>query len=72
MNNKNDDMNSYIKTFSGIGMADTAIVGGKNSSLGEMFNRLSAKGVAVPDGFATTAFAAIGKTDAFAGPFRFF
>jgi len=27
----------------------------KNSSLGEMFNQLSSKGIHVPDGFATTA-----------------
>ena len=48
-------MNPYIKTFSEVSIADIGIVGGKNSSLGEMFSNLSAKGVAVPDGFATTA-----------------
>jgi len=50
-------MTEYIKTFSEIGIADVERVGGKNSSLGEMFNKLASKGVAVPDGFATTAFA---------------
>lgn len=50
-------MKPYIKTFNEVGIADVATVGGKNSSLGEMFNQLSSKGVAVPDGFATTAFA---------------
>jgi pyruvate,water dikinase len=35
--------------------ADVARVGGKNSSLGEMVRALSAKGVRVPPGFATTA-----------------
>ncbi len=45
----------FIKTFSQIGMADVPSVGGKNASLGEMFNHLSQAGVAVPDGFATTA-----------------
>ena len=32
-----------------------ALVGGKNASLGEMFNQLKDKGISVPDGFATTA-----------------
>ena len=50
-------MTEYIKTFGEIGIADVQRVGGKNSSLGEMFNHLSSKGVSVPDGFATTAFA---------------
>ncbi|KAL2150139.1 hypothetical protein VTH82DRAFT_7815 [Thermothelomyces myriococcoides] len=34
---------------------DVALVGGKNSSLGEMIGALSAEGIAVPPGFATTA-----------------
>jgi pyruvate,water dikinase len=46
----------YIKQFKEIGIADVPSVGGKNASLGEMFSRLSAKGIPVPDGFATTAF----------------
>jgi pyruvate,water dikinase len=49
-------MNEYIKTFGEIGIGDVERVGGKNSSLGEMFNYLASKGVSVPDGFATTAF----------------
>ncbi len=48
-------MSNYIKTFSEIGLGDVAQVGGKNSSLGEMFTKLSAKGIRVPDGFATTS-----------------
>ena len=36
-------------------MADVARVGGKNASLGEMIGGLSAAGVRVPGGFATTA-----------------
>jgi pyruvate,water dikinase len=48
-------MAKYIKQFQDTGILDLAIVGGKNSSLGEMFNRLSSKGIHVPDGFATTA-----------------
>ena len=50
-------MMSYIKKFSEIGMNDVAVVGGKNASLGEMFNQLVPKGIKVPDGFATTTFA---------------
>lgn len=50
-------MNSYIKQFKEIGMSDLAKVGGKNASLGEMFSKLSSFGIAVPDGFAVTAFA---------------
>ena len=32
-------------------------MGGKNSSLGEMFSNLSTQGISVPDGFATTSYA---------------
>mgnify|MGYP000556527590 FL=1 len=38
-----------------VGMNDVHLVGGKNASLGEMIGALSAKGVRVPGGFATTA-----------------
>mgnify|MGYP000945061808 CR=1 FL=1 len=50
-------MNNYIKQFKEISIADVATVGGKNASLGEMFSKLASRGIAVPDGFATTAFA---------------
>lgn len=36
-------------------MADLAKVGGKNASLGEMFNNLTSLGIKIPNGFATTA-----------------
>lgn len=36
-------------------MSDVETVGGKNASLGEMISHLAKAGVAVPDGFATTA-----------------
>src|SRR6185503_7332484 len=36
-------------------MADLEKVGGKNASLGEMISGLSATGIRVPGGFATTA-----------------
>lgn len=48
-------MNRYIKKFKEITINDLPVVGGKNASLGEMFSKLSGIGIAVPDGFATTA-----------------
>jgi pyruvate,water dikinase len=44
-----------VLPFSALTLADVPKVGGKNASLGEMVRALSARGVAVPDGFATTA-----------------
>ncbi|GAB3656297.1 phosphoenolpyruvate synthase [Nocardioides korecus] len=44
-----------VRPFAEIGLSDLEQVGGKNSSLGEMVGNLSALGVNVPDGFATTA-----------------
>jgi len=41
--------------FDSIGLTDIAQVGGKNASLGEMVRSLAARGVRVPNGFATTA-----------------
>jgi len=35
-------------------MKDLALVGGKNGSLGEMYNELTPKGINIPDGFALT------------------
>ncbi len=48
-------MSSYIKWFKEIGIKDTTEVGGKNASLGEMYNHLTPLGVNVPNGFAVTA-----------------
>ena len=48
-------MNDYVIWFEELGVHDVPRVGGKNASLGEMISRLSAAGVAVPGGFATTA-----------------
>jgi pyruvate,water dikinase len=50
-------MNALVKKFKEISINDIASVGGKNSSLGEMYSKLSSKGIPVPDGFATTAYA---------------
>lgn len=48
-------MVQYVKALRDVRREDVATVGGKNSSLGEMLGSLSALGVCVPDGFATTA-----------------
>ena len=45
----------FIRWFSELGIADVALVGGKNASLGEMVRELSSHGVRVPNGFAVTA-----------------
>ncbi|MFA4941852.1 MAG: phosphoenolpyruvate synthase [Patescibacteria group bacterium] len=49
--------NQFIKFFNQLGIKDVPQVGGKNASLGEMYRKLSSKGVSVPNGFATTAYA---------------
>ena len=47
----------FILWFREIGKEDVALVGGKNSSLGEMYNNLEGLGVKVPPGFAITTHA---------------
>ncbi len=44
-----------ILWFKEVGIKDIALVGGKNASLGEMYNNLVSKGLNVPNGFATTS-----------------
>ena len=48
-------MKKYIKHFDEIGIQDIPQVGGKNASLGEMYNKLTSQGLKVPNGFATTS-----------------
>jgi len=48
-------MSQYIKWFDEIGIDDVSEVGGKNASLGEMYQNLTKEGVRVPNGFAVTA-----------------
>ncbi len=48
-------MEPLIMQFKDISIQDVARVGGKNASLGEMFNQLAGKKIAIPPGFATTA-----------------
>ncbi|MCM3905280.1 MAG: phosphoenolpyruvate synthase [Pyrinomonadaceae bacterium] len=45
----------YTLDFSQITLRNLPLVGGKNGSLGELFNALKPKGIGVLDGFATTA-----------------
>ncbi len=40
--------------FSELSLQDLNLVGGKNASLGEMFQKLQGRGIRVPDGFAIT------------------
>jgi pyruvate,water dikinase len=49
--------NALIIWFEEIGIEDVPLVGGKNASLGEMYQKLTSKGVAIPHGFAITAYA---------------
>lgn len=48
---------AFVLPFREVGITDIPLVGGKNASLGEMLQQLSPKGISVPDGFATTAYA---------------
>jgi len=48
-------MAKYIKFFKEISLTDVPLVGGKNASLGEMYQKLAPKGINLPNGFATTA-----------------
>jgi pyruvate, water dikinase len=45
----------YIRWFRDLSLSDLPLVGGKNASLGEMFQELAPLGVRIPDGFAVTA-----------------
>ena len=46
---------AYVRFFEEIGIEDVPLVGGKNASLGEMFQKLSSQNVRIPHGFAITA-----------------
>ncbi|MFN6535901.1 MAG: phosphoenolpyruvate synthase [Nostoc sp. EkiNYC01] len=52
-----DKERSLILWFDEVGIHDIPLVGGKNASLGEMIQQLTPKGINVPTGFATTAYA---------------
>ena len=46
---------THIRWFSEIALADVPEVGGKTASLGELYSVLGQQGIRVPDGFAVTA-----------------
>lgn len=48
-------MSQYIKWFKELSIKDVDLVGGKNASLGEMYQNLSKEGIRIPNGFAITA-----------------
>lgn len=48
-------MSQYIKWFNELSIEDVDLVGGKNASLGEMYQNLSKEGIRIPNGFAITA-----------------
>ena len=48
---------AFILWFDDILIEDVALIGGKNASLGEMYQKLTSKGVVVPHGFAITSYA---------------
>lgn len=52
---QNNNIAENVLWYDQLGMHDVDRVGGKNASLGEMITHLSAVGVSVPNGFATTA-----------------
>ncbi|WP_130536901.1 phosphoenolpyruvate synthase [Thiomicrorhabdus indica] len=45
----------FIRFFNELTIDDIPVVGGKNASLGEMYQELVPKGIPVPNGFAVTA-----------------
>ena len=47
----------FIRFFDELTIKDVPMVGGKNASLGEMYQKLAKKGIKVPNGFATTSYA---------------
>lgn len=57
-------MSQNIKWFNEIGIEDIAEVGGKNASLGEMYQNLTSEGVRIPNGFAVTSSAYVYVLDA--------
>lgn len=47
--------NKFVLWFDQIRIDDIPLVGGKNASLGEMYQDLTVQGVKIPNGFATTS-----------------
>lgn len=53
--NTTESTERLVRNFEHLSRGDVALVGGKNSSLGELISNLSSKGISVPPGFATTS-----------------
>ena len=47
--------NNMIRQFDSIDLEDIPLVGGKNASLGEMYQQLKPAGIRIPEGFVITA-----------------
>ncbi|MGV6816438.1 MAG: phosphoenolpyruvate synthase [Thiotrichales bacterium] len=45
----------WLRWFESLSIDDVSLVGGKNASLGEMYQELTPKGILIPNGFAVTA-----------------
>ncbi|MFN6537510.1 MAG: phosphoenolpyruvate synthase [Nostoc sp. EkiNYC01] len=54
---QNAKQQALVLQLDAVGIADIPLVGGKNASLGEMIQQLIPKGIKIPTGFATTAYA---------------
>jgi pyruvate,water dikinase len=52
-----DKSKNFVLWFNEIGIGDVPMVGGKNASLGEMYQKLHDRGISIPNGFAITAYA---------------
>src|SRR3990167_8739331 len=52
-----DKNQRLILWFDQIDNGDVAFVGGKNASLGEMYSKLTPRGIRIPNGFAVTTLA---------------
>ncbi len=49
------EQSPYVRWFRELTIDDVPLVGGKNASLGEMYQELTPRGVRIPNGFAITA-----------------
>ena len=54
---KNEKSKKFVLWFNELTNKDVPYVGGKNASLGEMYQKLTKKGIKIPNGFALTAYA---------------
>src|SRR5690349_2491941 len=52
---RRDSTGRFIRWFNTISLKDTPLVGGKNASLGELYQELVKQGIRVPNGYAITA-----------------